>query len=343
MTLFTMGRKPLVGIATFGILTAIGFGTFLYVFLSTFALGSTGVASDRSIEIGAFAFLVVAIVSILNVKKSGKAFVYVFMGYRAIRLLRTKRFAESQIRFARMVTKYPNDVYAWYGQAQALLGLHRNIEALASCEKALAAASAKPTSVSWLVQLWLFKGGILYFLHRFSNSLGALEQSLALDPNYPPALAQKAYILQRIGYQEQALATAEHALNGVDIASTKTWHGMAMVAKAGALNGIGRHSEALDIAKKAALLAQQSSTIWIIQADALAHLGHLQEARIAANQGLAKVEQQIADFPERGEYWENRASLLGILGRTSEAEDAEKQASALIEKSTSTVMLPSSN
>lgn len=340
-TLFTMLHKPLLGIATFGILSAIGFGISLYVFLSTFALDSSGVASDRSIEIGAFAFLVVATVFVLNVKRSGKTFVYVFRGYRATRLLRAKRFAESLIRFALMTAKYPSDIYAWYGQAQALLGLHRNIEALASCEKALTAASAKSTSVLWLLQLWLFKGGILYYLHRFSDALDALEHSLALDPNYPRALAHKAYILQRTGYQEQALAAAEHALHGGDIASTETWHGMALVAKAGALNGAGRHAEALDIAKKAAQLAQQSSTLYIIQADALAHLGQLQEARIAANQGLVKVEHQIADFPERGEYWENRASLLRILGRTSEAEEAEKQASSLIEKSASAVVLPS--
>lgn len=340
MALFTMRQKPLIAIATFGILIALGVGISLYVFLSTFALDSSGAASDRSIEIGAFAFLVVAIVFILDVKNSRRAFVYGFRSYRATRLLRENRFAESQIHFAHMTAKYPKHAYAWYGHAQALSGLHSNIEALASCERAMATASGKLSSVPWRKQFWLLKSGILYSLHHFSDALDALEQSLALDPNYPLALAQKAYILQRTGYQEQALAAAEHALNGGDIASAKTWHGMALVAKAGALNGTGRHSEALDIAKKAALLAQRSSTLCIIQADALAHLGQLQEARIAANQGLLKVELQIADFPERGEYWENRASLLRILGRTSEAEVAEKQASALIEKSTSAVTLP---
>jgi tetratricopeptide (TPR) repeat protein len=233
-----------------------------------------------------------------------------------------------------MVAKYPGDAYAWYGQAQSLAGLHRYVEALVSTEQALAATTAKPTSVSWRLQMWLFKGGTLYSLHRNTEALSALDESLALNPNYSLAWAQKAYILQRDGYQEQALAAAERALNGNGILSGSIWRGMALIAKAGALNGIGRYMDGLDTAKQALPFAPQSSSIWIVQADALAHLGHPDEAQQAANQGLAKVEQQIADYSERWEYWENKAALLRLLGRMGEAETAEAQTQALIEKLT---------
>ncbi len=335
--LLTMGRKPLLGVATFTILVSIGFGVCLYVFLSDFALGPDGHVTGQSLEIGAIAFLVVATVFVYDVRSSGQLLAYVYSMYRSTKLLNKKRYTEAQVIYERMLAKHPQDANAWYGKAQTLTGQRHWVEALLSCEKAVATLNPKPSSDPFRARILLLKSGILLSMYRLNEALTAIDQSLTLKPNYPYSWAQKAYLLQRAGFPEQALASAERALNGGLNATFDIWQGMALVAKAGALNSTGNYADALDTARRALPLGPESSTVWIIQADALAHLGQSEEAQAAALQGLAKVAHQISTDPDGIEYWKNKSVLLRMLGRMSEAEAAETQAHTLIEKAQAAV------
>jgi tetratricopeptide (TPR) repeat protein len=149
-------------------------------------------------------------------------------------------------------------------------------------------------------------------------------------------MGAKAYILQRSGDNEQALIAAEKALYRGDISLTSEWRGMTLIAKAGAQNSLGSYEDAVETAREAVRFAPESSTIWVVQANALAHLGRETESQAAAQQGLANVEVQIADDPERVECWENKSALLRCLGRTDDAEAAEAQVHEVLSRMTST-------
>jgi tetratricopeptide (TPR) repeat protein len=192
-------------------------------------------------------------------------------------------------------------------------------------------APREPTA-SLSTRVWLTKAGILFTLHQIDDALFAIDQSLALTPNYVFAWAQKAYILQRSGnsgYQEQALAAACKALYESNNQLIGAWRVMALIAQAGAENALGNCEKALATAREAQRHASDSSTIYLVQADALAHLVRQTESLAAAQQGLANVERQLDDDPERIECWENKSALLRCLGRWSEAEGAETQLYAL--------------
>lgn len=334
--IYTTERSPRVGLAIFAVFVVTGVGICLYVLLSKFALSARGTVTNQSIELGAFVFAVFAYTLVVNIRISMRGFVYLSRSVRAHRLLQRRRFADANNIYERQLVKHPNDAYSWYGKTQALVGMRRRSAALESCERALATVTAKQSPELFRSQIWLTKGGILLSMHRLADALGAVDQSLALHPNYAFAWAQKAYILQRSGDNEQALIAAEKALYRGDISLTSEWRGMTLIAKAGAQNSLGSYEDAVETAREAVRFAPESSTIWVVQANALAHLGRETESQAAAQQGLANVEVQIADDPERVECWENKSALRRCLGRTDDAEAAETQVHEVLSRMTST-------
>lgn len=76
----------------------------------------------------------------------------------------------------------------------------------AACSKLLAATFVKPAlqaKYHWR------KAEILYRQHQFKEALEAIELSLILAPDFPPALMRRAYVLSHLGRRDKAFAAAE--------------------------------------------------------------------------------------------------------------------------------------
>ena len=101
----------------------------------------------------------------------------------------------------------------------ALLLMGKPAHALSNLE-AVAASSNDPAAWNDLA-VALHETAMRYNVpERIAQALAAADRSLALDPNYPEALFNRALMLQRLGFRDDALAAWNHYL---DVDTTSGW------------------------------------------------------------------------------------------------------------------------
>ncbi len=67
----------------------------------------------------------------------------------------------------------------------------------------------------------------------------------------------------------------------------------------------------------------------MVQVNALLHLQRLEEARAAADLGIEQIEGMLAKRPRDLDVWEAKVTLLRVLGRVAEADEAAQCAREL--------------
>ncbi len=124
------------------------------------------------------------------------------------------RFDDALASFDQVLKFQPQHARAWLGRANALTALERYEEALASLDKALAISPGDPQALgnrATLLQImelfrdipagldaagtWYHRAAILHIHKRFGEALAALDEALALNPDYAEALVLKGAVL----------------------------------------------------------------------------------------------------------------------------------------------------
>jgi tetratricopeptide (TPR) repeat protein len=150
--------------------------------------------------------------------------------------------------------------------------------------------------------------------YRYQEAVDALDRALAMDPNNAAAWYNKGNALYHLMHYDEALAAYDRALaldpNDAD----------ARIGKGAALYGLQRLQEALVDSERALARDPNSAVAWYNQGAALENLNRFAEALAAYEHGFN---------PRDTRDWDGKARCLRALGRTREAEEAERRAKEL--------------
>ncbi|HEU5342706.1 MAG TPA: tetratricopeptide repeat protein [Ktedonobacterales bacterium] len=218
-----------------------------------------------------------------------------------------KRPAEALAAYDRALALDPAYANAWTGKGNALYDLKRYAEALAAYDRALALDPANAVA-------WNNKGNALSDLMRNEEALAAYDRALALDPAYAFAWNNKGAALHDLKRYEEALAAYERAL-ALDPAFAVAWSN-----KGNALRDLKRYEEALAAYDRALALDPASAVAWYNKGLTLEELKRYGEALDAYDRGFDRNDPMD---------WRAHARVYRALGRTAEAEAAERRAKEL--------------
>lgn len=326
-----VGRQRVVSLIVAIILLLSSIGVMIYVLLNMAMANVDAISSGTALLGTLLAFFFIAALLVYDLRGVFRMLRLMRWYRKANAFLAHKQYDEALTAYDRVLSLSPNFAMALYGRAQALVYQHRYAESLVTCKYALELSPGSGRSAALRVRILVLMGNTLSLPRRYADALAATDEALALMPDYREAWAQKAYLLQRMDTPERALEAARHALETrASTAISDDWRGMALVAMAGALSSLGSYAEALDVVAQALPIAPHSSTLKIVEANSLSHLGRQAAAEAAAIEGVARAEQQLAVNAERADVWENKGTLLRMLGRVSEAEAAETRAQTII-------------
>lgn len=206
----------------------------------------------------------------------------------------------------------PNYDVAWNNKGVALNNLGRYTEALVAYDRALA---LNPKNLN----AWVAKGEMLYRLKRHKETLVALDRALALDDKLAGVWCNKGRVLNDLGRFRKALAASDRAL-ALDDKLAWAWYN-----KGEALYRLKRFEEALVALNRALALDPNEAAAWA----ALAGKGTALHALKRYDEALAAYDRALALNSKHANAWRNKALSLRALGRTAEAEAAEKRAKEL--------------
>jgi tetratricopeptide (TPR) repeat protein len=217
----------------------------------------------------------------------------------------------------RAIALDPEVAEYWRGKGITLESLKYSEVALEAYERASALEPGKSL-------YWSDKARILTTLNRPEEAMAAFDQALTLDPQdwysryeKDRALFDRAIALLDLNRLEEALAAIEQATapNGGLVQE-------ALVVKGSVLYELERYKEACETFEHAiAVLNAQdslSASAWNGKGNALNQLKNYAAA-------LAAYEQALAIEPQLAVAWTNKIALLRQLGRTAEADEAERQ------------------
>lgn len=136
------------------------------------------------------------------------------------------RFQEALESFDKAVMLMPRHAGAWRGRGIAMMHLLKFDEALKSLDKALEITPDGPEILQERAALlgamrlfaeipahanpaevWHHRAAFLQIHQRLEDSLQALDQALAAQPDYLPALIRKGQVLTELGHTEEGMAS----------------------------------------------------------------------------------------------------------------------------------------
>jgi tetratricopeptide (TPR) repeat protein len=150
--------------------------------------------------------------------------------------------------------------------------------------------------------------------HR--EAIPLFERATQLTPQSFDAWHNLGYALNEIGRHADALAACDRALT-IKPNNSSTWNN-----KGVALRELQRPQEALAAYEQALALDPKYANAWNRKGVALYDLKQYQDALVA-------LDQAVALDPKFAAPWLWKAIILRALGRTGEAEEANRQAKAL--------------
>lgn len=128
----------------------------------------------------------------------------------AICLLRSGKELDSVAHFEWLVERFPDDLQALLGLAQALLKDKGNKERCANCWQTLT------TRCPERIEYWNNYASSLKSLERHSEAIAACERALSLDPAYFPALCNLGLTQAALGDFDIAAKTLETAVENFE-------------------------------------------------------------------------------------------------------------------------------
>jgi tetratricopeptide (TPR) repeat protein len=227
----------------------------------------------------------------------------------------------------------PNVANAYGNLSNALNGLSRHEEALASCDQAIA---LNPD----FAEAHGNRGLALYQLGRLEEALESYTRQIALRPNAAKAHYNQGIMLRELGRLDEALAScgravalapddaeaycslgitlfelgrADDALVSYDCATgLRPQYAEAHYNRGIALRKLGRAQDALASYDRALALKPDHAEAWSRRGNALCDLERFEEA-------LASFDRSIALKPDDAEAYSNRFVALRELRRLDEA------------------------
>jgi tetratricopeptide (TPR) repeat protein len=191
-----------------------------------------------------------------------------------------------------------NQELALFNRGNALFGLKRHAEALASYNRAVALWPGHAPLLN-------NRGNALLALGRKLEALAAFDRAIAADPDYADAHFNRGNVLHALGREAEALASLDRAV------ALAPDHVGAAFNRAIVLQALGRYDAALDGYDRTIALAPGPADAWHARSWPLELFGRRDEA-------LASVEQAIALVPNHALAW--RAKALLLLRRGDYAE-----------------------
>ncbi len=168
-----------------------------------------------------------------------------------------------------------SNVAALIGRGSALNGLGMHNESLESYQKAI---EISPDNAEPII----LKGVALQDLGRYNDSLQSYNHALELDPTNGNALNDKAWLSYKQGNNEEAITSADRAIDilSIDLAAALDTKGVALAA-------LGKNNDAIGYINKSLDLDPLNSVVWIHKGDILKAMGRNSEAEAA----YAKVKE----------------------------------------------------
>ena len=133
------------------------------------------------------------------------------------------------------------------------------------------------------VQAYLVKGSYLVGTHRTQDGLRAVNEGLAIDPNYAPLYNTRAWALGLLGKYEEAKSDL---LKLMQLSPRDPAMGMSRTILAGAQMGLGQYDDAIDQLHQAIDSGYRSSYPYNQLAAAYALEGKMDEAKAALAEAL---------------------------------------------------------
>jgi tetratricopeptide (TPR) repeat protein len=174
----------------------------------------------------------------------------------------------------------------------------------------------------------LVKGQALSARKKYAEAIPLFERATKLDPNYHDAWATLGYLYGKVARWKESLTACDQAL-ALDEKSAWVW-----ATKAVALNNLQRYQEALAACEHALALNpgyDSTTTAWNNKGRALCGLKRYDEALAAYDRALFQIRDRSlwgwdsSDDSMWGEAWGGKARALRALGRTAEADEAERR------------------
>ncbi len=204
------------------------------------------------------------------------------------------RHEEALASFDKAITLKPDYAEAFYNRGVALQDLGRFEEALASYERAIA---LRPHYIEALNN----RGSIFRCLKRLDEALASYDSAIALKPDYVDALTNRGAILQELKRHDEALTSYEKAL------ALKPNHVEALSNRGVTLHALTRYDEALASYEKVIALKPD-------HVGALSNRGNTLRQLMRHDQALASYERAIACKPDFADARFNRSLLLLLKG-----------------------------
>lgn len=238
--------------------------------------------------------------------------------------------AASESRFRAYAAEHPEETAEVRTQVARALGLqgrfeegHQELDAI-----------GEPTNARLRARIALERGRLL-------NSAGEPGQAMAFftdaarraaEADDGPLELDAIHMLAIAGSPEEQVHWAQVGLERADVSddpAVRRWRGPLLNNLGWTLHDMGRFEEALEAFRRGVTVRQEAGVAgplhiarWA-EARALRSLGRLEEA-------LAIQDALLAEGPEDGYVFEERAELLLALGREAEAREAFRQAYPLL-------------
>ena len=202
--------------------------------------------------------------------------------------------------------------WAWDQRANALHGLGKYEEALASANRAIA---LKPDHANF----WGNRAAPLWSLGRFELALSSTNQAIALNQNSSVAWFNHGRILASLNRTDEALIAYDKAIQGDANIGSKIFLADIWTNKSALLWRFNRFSESITASQQAIGINPRADAAWFNLGLALMSLGKNTEAAIAYSRALA-LDLKNAN------YWTGRGLVLLALNSNPEALAAFDQA-----------------
>jgi tetratricopeptide (TPR) repeat protein len=202
--------------------------------------------------------------------------------------------------------------WAWDQRANALSGLGKYEEALASANRAIA---LQPNQASF----WGNRAATLWALGRFDLALSSTNQAIAINQNSSIAWFNHGRILVSLGRTEEALTAYDKAIAGDANIGSRILLADIWTNKSALLWRLNRFQESLVTSQQALGINPKSDIAWFNRGLAMMSLGRNQDAVVAYSRAIA-IDLKNAD------YWTGRGLALLALDKNADALVSFEQA-----------------
>ncbi|WP_164674550.1 tetratricopeptide repeat protein [Spirulina subsalsa] len=204
-----------------------------------------------------------------------------------------------------------NESLAWGNRALAFDQLQGDVQAIASLDQALKQSPRNP-------MLWAQQGMLLAQQKNYPEALLSFTQAVNIKPDYTLALVKQCTALNKLQRYEAALTACEQALAGDGswdkLGVAEAWDQLTIT-----LTQLGRYEDAIATANRAVGFQPDFAEAWNNRGVPYWYLGRY-------NESLASYDRAIALNPRYVQAWINRGRVFLSLQRYNEALIAYDQA-----------------